>query len=83
MAAKKVMLKVASLDMPSEWTEACRWVDERAEMSGRLGAAELAVLWVLRMVGCLAEMRELIMAAWRVLLKVEMMAVAMAFRLVE
>ena len=35
------------------------------------------------MAACLAEMRVVIMAALRVLLKVVIMAVAMAFRLVE
>ena len=83
MAAKKVILKVASSDVPSEWTEACRWVDQRAETLGRLGAAELAVLWVSRMVGCLAVTRVTTTVASRALLKVAMMVVAMAFRLVE
>ena len=83
MAAKKVILKVASSDVPSEWTAACRWVDQRAETLGRLGAAELAVLWVSRMAECLAETRVVIMAALRALLKVAIMAVSMAFLLVE
>ena len=82
-AAKKVMMKVASSDVPMEWNEACRWVEQRAEMSGRLWAAELTVLWVSRMAGCLAEMRVVIMAALRALLKVAIMAVSMAFLLVE
>ena len=80
MAAKKVMMKVASSDEPSEWNEACRWVGQRAEMLGCLGAAELAVLWVSRMAECLAETRVVIMAALRALLKVAMLVVAMALR---